>query len=183
MLAGSINNLPTPLVLILVASLLAVVMTGLSVKFLSRSSADPFMPQRLSADSAAPALNPASLDGFWTSSIGGRTMTLRLENETFEWIVRPPNNEFERVFARGNFRTSGNVLILGTRDDMGKPATTMDHGLVFFPMGLNTLNVKAEQNGKLMVWVVPQAERRRLNTNIINFFPAETEKPLTWVRM
>ena len=183
MLVGSLNNLPTPLVLILIFSLLAAVLTGLGIKFLANTPTDPFMRQRLSADSSAPALDPARLEGNWTASADGKAMTLRLEKETFEWVVKTSNNEFERVFARGNFRTVGNVLILGPRDDMGKPATTLDQGLVFLPMGLNSLNVKAEENGRLMVWLLPSSERRRVNTNIKSFFPAEAEKPLTWVRM
>ena len=183
MLAGSLNKLPTPLVLILMASLLAVVLTGLSVKFMAGKPQDPFLAQRLSADSSAPSLDMARMMGLWTANINGYTMTLRLQDNAFEWVVRPPNNEFERVFVRGNFKTVGNVLILGPREDMGKPETTLEQGVVFLPMGLSGLNMKAEENGRLMVWILPQSERRRQGTNIRNLFPSDAGKPLTWVRM
>jgi hypothetical protein len=184
MLTGALHNLPTPLVLILIASLLVTVLTGLSVKFMVRTPSDPFMPQRVSADASRPNLDPVAIEGNWTAIINGKAMTLRMEKQTFEWVVKSDNNDFDRVFARGNFRTVGNVLILGQRQDLGRPLSTLEQGmLTFLPMGLQNLNVKAEENGRLMVWILPSSERRRLSPDIRKFFPTDDGKPLTWVRM
>lgn len=185
MMRESIHNLPAPLVLIITLSLLVAIVSGLALQFAGvKPVGDQFMPQRLIADEKVVAIDPARLQGVWSYVVNDKkVMTIRFEKDVFEWVVKPSEKSFERVFARGNFRNVGNVLILGARDDMGKPPTTLQQGLIFNPLNLHNLNLKVQENGKLMVWLVPSSERRQMSADLLSLFPTNPDKPMTWVRI
>lgn len=185
MIKESIHNLPAPLVIILVFSLLAAVVSGLGLRLAGVAPAtDKFMPQRLVPDEKVASLDPARMQGIWSYVIDdNKVMTIRFEKDVFEWVVKPSEKSTERIFARGNFRSVGNVLILAARDDMGKPVTTLLQSLTFYPLDLHNINLRATENGRLMVWTVPVSERRKMNSALLGLFPVNPDKPMTWVRI
>lgn len=183
MLIDSAGRLPWPLVIILMTALLLTVLAGVVMKLAQPQPSNDPLPLRVSVDPTRPALDAAALTGVWTASAPrGNVMMLRLEKGLFELMVKPPGNNYNRRFSRGSFRTEGDVLILRQRTDMGKPDMNGE-GIVLLPMGISTINVRAEENGRLMIWTIPDSERARIDRDVLALFPAADEKPLTWVRM
>ncbi len=187
MLLESMGKLPAPLVIILLSALLLSVLAGLALKFSARDREISLLPLRVSVDQAAPVVSLEAVEGMWAfTPVDGKGpgMVLRLEKGVFEWVVKPIGQKYERVFARGNYRIDGNIMIFGQRGDMGKPATSVELGLVFFPMNLQSLNVKVEQKGQIMAWIIPASELRRMDDDMRHMFaPASNNRPMAWVRM
>lgn len=186
MLLSSTGRLPMPLILIVLVALVLTVGTGVAMKMTARDPSDRFLPLRLTPDPAAPEIAAPLLQGSWTAAYGDKVMSLRLENNGFELIVKPPGNNYNRRFARGSYVLKGDVLVMTQRGDLGKPALSAE-GLVFNPIGLASMNVKIRvgDDGRktLMLWDIPASERAYQDRDVLSLFPKLEEKPLTWLKI
>jgi hypothetical protein len=186
MLSASVGRIPTQLVVLLVASLLAAVVTGLMMKFeITGSKGDGvFPPVRVSATEGARAVESRELNGTWMHQNENSTMTLQFKNGMFELVVRkgsPQSISNYRYFARGDYRLQGNVLALGQRADLGKPPTPDGTFFEFLPLDLQTINVQLDVNDRLMLWTLPRSELARQTPSLLSVFPPDTSKPMVWV--
>ncbi len=188
MLAASVGRIPTQLVVLLVVSLLAAVITGLAMKLdITRSKGDGvFPPLRIEAAAGAKTVESRDLNGMWVHQNENSTITLQFQNGMFELVIRkgsPQSISNDRYFARGSFRTKGNVLSLGQRGDLGKPVTPPGTFFEFLPLDFQSINVEVELNrGKrLMLWTLPRAEIARQSASMMTTMPPDTSKPMTWI--
>jgi hypothetical protein len=182
MLSQSVGRLPTQLVLILALSLTLAVLTGIALKMVHSPAQTEFLPLRLKAGSEHPA-DEAALKGAWGYSKGGTAMSIRLDNGVFEWIARPAGEKYMRYFIRGNYLLKGDVLILAQRPDLGKPIVPNGQIMEFLPYGMTNINIRIETNGNLMLWLIPESERKLQNEGFASVFPPDPSKPLIWARL
>lgn len=186
---GTVGKLPTPLVMILVMSLLAAVLAGLALKMVEKPKTnvpfeEKFLPVRLTPDAGAPELTKAALEGVWVTPKGELSMTVRFTKAgLFEWIIQPPDTKYLRQYVRGNYRIAGNVLILGQRPDLGKPPAPTVEVVEYLAIKMKNLNARVGINPKVMVWQVPPSELALQNDVVSGLFPADGTKPLTWVKI
>lgn len=182
MILDSADKLPLPLLIIILTALVLTVGTGIAMKMATPSAKNAFLPLRIEVDESKPAIDAARIQGYWTATGGDKTMSLRLDTTGFELIIKPPGKNYNRRFSRGSYRVEGNVLILSPRGDLGKPSLNSE-GLVFNPIALSNININVEENGKLMVWLIPKSERAYQDRDVLSLFPETPEKPMTWVKM
>jgi hypothetical protein len=186
MLSASVGRMPTQLVVLLLASLLAAVVTGLMMKFeVSGPKGDgAFPPLRIAPTESARAVESRELNGTWIHQNENSTMTIQFQNGMFELVVRkgsPQSISNYRYCARGDFRLKGNVLALGQRPDLGKPPTPEGTFYEFLPLEFKSVNVQLDLNQQLMLWTLPRSEVTRQTPSLLSVFPPDTNKPMVWV--
>lgn len=189
MLTVSAGRIPARLVFLLLFSLLAAVLTGLMMKFeIGSPTKDDgvFPPLRLSPTENARTVESRDLNGTWIHQNDNSVMTLQFQNGMFELVVRKGSAESisnNRYFARGSYRTKGNIVSLGQRPDLGKPVTPPGTFYEFFPLEFQNINVQAELNpeARLMLWTLPRSEVARQTQSLLTVFPSDTSKPMVWV--
>lgn len=183
LLAQSVGRMPAKLVILLMAALVAAVVTGVSLKW-SRPESDgnKYLPLRLAPDTAAPALTEQDLQGTWIANTDTMVMSLLVEKGGYEWVAKNKEDKYLRLYAVGNYRIEGNVLVLGQRSDLAPPEIAGDHFIQFLPLGFANINFGAQVNDRLMLWTLPATERRRLDIDFNRIFPADPARPITWVR-
>ncbi len=185
---GTVGRLPTPLVIIATVSLLAAVLVGLGLQMATRKEPLPvndpvrFLPLRLEVDPAR-QISPEAVNGIWVTPKGELSMTIRFNNGMFEWIIQPPNSQYQRNFIRGNYRVEGDVLILAQRPDMGKPVVPAGQVLDYLPISMKNINARMQIGSQMMLWTVPEGEVKLQNPVFTQILPASEAKKLAWVKI
>ena len=184
MLAASIGRMPTALVIILMLSLCASLISGTIIHIASQShpAASEFMPVRLESSPSAPSPNIKLLQGHWVVQTSNYAMSLTLVDDRFEWILRLADIADVQFYARGNFRIKGDVMILGVRPDLGKPYDIQKPWIKYMPIAMKDLNIRISVDKDHMMWTVPASEQARILAQTATIFNDNNDGRFTWVR-
>jgi hypothetical protein len=186
MVEESAGRLPAPLVIIAMTALVAAVLSGALLSTLASgkktSSGFEFLPVRVEADAASPALDEKLLRGVWVSRQGEFVSSLQLAGGKFEWMVRWGKDNNTRYYARGDYKIDHDVLVLGQRVDMGKPYDPDNPFMIYLPLSLKDINVRARLDpvAGRMAWQIPQSERKRQVPAFLRAFPADADADMIW---
>lgn len=188
MIAESAGRLPAPLVVIILFALVMSVLAGFLLMGLQSENRGngryEFLPVRVAADQNAPAVTDKMLSGVWVSQQGEFVSSLLISGDKFEWMVRWGKDNNTRYYARGSLKTTGDVLVLGQRIDMGRPYDRENPFLSYMPLSLKDINVhvRFDPNAGKMIWTVPISERRRQEAFFLKALPPESEKEMVWIK-
>jgi hypothetical protein len=183
MLASSVGRLPTALVVILLVSVAMATVTGLVMQ-LNRPAAGSheFMPQRLEITDDAPQVDVRKLQGNWVYQTLDYAMTLTFIGDRFEWIVSFKDIPEAQFFARGNFRTVGDVMILGVRPDLGKPVDPSKPWMKYMPIAMKDMNTKFSFPNKAIIWDVPTSEQSKILAQSGRIFTGHEDGHFEWTK-
>ncbi len=180
----SVGHIPAGLTILIIASLFMASVTGI---FLQLTKVEPkpyvFLEQRLQPYEGGAPINPYIIEGTWVYQTAEFAMSISMKNQKFEWLVRMSDEPNTILYARGDYRIVGNILILGLRGDMGRPFDKMVLKNSYIEMSMRDMNIYATADKTSMTWTIPPAEQQGINTNIMYIFDKKTQAVYQWTRL
>lgn len=183
-LSHSIGRLPMSLVVLLLLALMASLLSGFFMHFFAQKKpTNDFLPLRLEISEDVEAVDAKVLQGNWIVQTDAYAMSLFIEGDKFEWIVRTKDTGDTQFFARGNFRIEGDVMILAQRPDMGQPADPTRPWVVNMPMAMKNLNLRyALPAKKQLTWEIPSSEQEKIFSHTGAIFIGNDQGKFSWVK-
>lgn len=181
LLLGSIGRLPASLVVILLMSMAVAVLTGVLLQFTKpiETQAD-FLPQRIESNVSLTPIEEKIIQGTWVYQHDKFAMTFSFIGDRFEWIVALGDIAEVQYYARGNYKISGDVLILATRPDLGVPYDPSKPWLKYIPLAMKNLNAKVKIGKDSLIWDVPSNEQKRILSLPAEIFTYVPEGHFVW---